>query len=505
MVNIDGHNLTIELFKRIVIGGERVIISKSALQAVEKSHNVIRGIVKGKIRVYGVTTGFGKLVEIPVPMEHINQLQKNILRSHAVGVGDALDYYAVRGSILLRVNTIIRGHSGVSPSTLKVYTDMLNKGLYPYVPSKGSVGASGDLAPLSHIALAAMGEGEFIQNGKRVSARTVLRKNNIKPIDPRPKEGLALINGTQVMTSIAGIALIRTLQLIKTADIAAAASSDALRATDTAFRKDIQDIRNQKGQKESAYNLRNLMKNSGLRKAHLKCGRIQDAYSVRCTPQVHGAVRDAYNYARDIVEREMNSSTDNPLVITDKHEVVSGGNFHGETIAIPVDALKIAVSELASISERRLYRLMDENETGLKPFITNDPGLNSGFMMLHVTAASLVSENKILSHPASVDSIPTSLGQEDHVSMGTIGARKLAEVVDNTADVLSIELFAALSALRMHSGKTSPVLEAMKRSFFRKIRPADKDRPFYRDIEKIRPMLLDGLFCKVANKYFKLK
>lgn len=505
MLIIDGYNLNLELFRRIVMDGEKISISPKAMDAVRKSHHIIRTIIRENRRVYGVTTGFGKLVEIPIPMEHIKQLQKNILRSHAVGVGDALDYYSVRGSILLRINTIIRGHSGVSPKTLKVYIEMLNKGLYPYVPSKGSVGASGDLAPLSHIALAAMGEGEFIENDKRMPAAGILKKHKIKPVEPQPKEGLALINGTQVMTSIASIALIKSEHLIKTADIAAAASSDALRATDTAYRKDIQDIRNQKGQKASAYNLRNLMKHSGLRNAHRKCGRIQDAYSVRCTPQVHGAVRDAYEYARGIVEREMNSSTDNPLVMTQRNEVVSGGNFHGETIAIPVDALKIAISELANISERRLYRMMDANETGLKPFLTNDPGLNSGFMMLHVTAASLVSENKILSHPASVDSIPTSLGQEDHVSMGTIGARKLVEVIDNTTDVLSIELFAALSALNMHKGKSSPVLEDVKRHFFRHLKPADRDRPFYHDIEKISPMLAEGKFIKIVNKHFKLK
>ena len=303
------------------------------------------------------------------------------------------------------------------------------------------------------------------------------------------------------MTSIAALNIIYADNLIKTADIVAAASVDALRGTDIAFRKDIQEIRNQEGQKVSASNLRRLLRGSQIRKSHKHCGRVQDAYSIRCIPQVHGAVRDCFQYASKIIENEMNSTTDNPLVFLNSKEVISGGNFHGETIAIPIDALKIAISEIASISERRTYRLIDHHETGLSPFITPDAGLNSGFMMLQVTAASLVSENKILSHPASVDSIPTSLGQEDHVSMGTIGARKLAEVVQNSADVLSIELFASMNAINMRKPlKSSKPISELYREFSAVIKPVTRDRAFYRDLEIIRKMVLNGDIVKIIQK-----
>ena len=309
-----------------------------------------------------------------------------------------------------------------------------------------------------------------------------------------------------MMTAIGAISLIYVKRLIKMADIIAASSIEGLMGTDMAYSKRIQEIRNQEGQKVSAKNLRSLLKDSKILKSHKKCSKVQDAYSLRCIPQVHGAVRDAYNYAAKIIENEMNSSTDNPLVFPETGEVISGGNFHGQTVAIPMDALKIAVSALASISERRLYKLMNENETGLYPFLSKDAGLNSGFMMLQVTAASLVSENKILSHPASVDSIPTSLGQEDHVSMGTIAARKLMEVIENTADVLSIELFAAMMALRFREPLISSLaLNGLKKFFFKRIKAVDCDRPFYKDIEKINKMLLNGDFNKEISKYVEIK
>ncbi len=501
MIELNGKNLDFNNFKKIVIGREKVNISKSAMADVKRSYAIVNDIVKKGERVYGITTGFGKLVDIAIPLDKIMELQLNIIRSHSVGTGEPLDELSVRGAMLLRINTIIRGNSGVSPETLKTYIDMLNHQLYPYVPGKGSVGASGDLAPLSHIALCAIGEGEFIENGKRVNAIKILKKNNIKPALLKPKEGLALINGTQLMTSIAALNIIYADNLIKTADIVAAASVDALRGTDIAFRKDIQEIRNQEGQKVSASNLRRLLRGSQIRKSHKHCGRVQDAYSIRCIPQVHGAVRDCFQYASKIIENEMNSTTDNPLVFLNSKEVISGGNFHGETIAIPIDALKIAISEIASISERRTYRLIDHHETGLSPFITPDAGLNSGFMMLQVTAASLVSENKILSHPASVDSIPTSLGQEDHVSMGTIGARKLAEVVQNSADVLSIELFASMNAINMRKPlKSSKPISELYREFSAVIKPVTRDRAFYRDLEIIRKMVLNGDIVKIIQK-----
>ncbi len=506
MIELNGNNLDLSKFRRIVFHNEKIKISKSAMKNVEKSYSIIKKIVKEKRRVYGVTTGFGKLVEKSIPLEKINELQINIIRSHSVGVGEPFDKKAVKGAILLRINTIIRGNSGVSPETLRTYINMLNKDLYPYVPQKGSVGASGDLAPLSHIALSAIGEGEFIENGKRVHAKKILKKYKIKPVILKPKEGLALINGTQMMTSLGAISLIYSDILLKTTDIIAAVSVDALKGTTVAFKKNIQEIRSHKGQIDSAKNLINLLKGSEIRKSHLHCNKVQDAYSLRCIPQVHGASREAYFYAKRIIEKEMNSSTDNPLVFLDTEEVISGGNFHGQMIAIPLDTMKMAISEIANISDRRTYRLIDEKETGLYPFLTKNAGLNSGFMMMQVTGAALVSENKILSHPASVDSIPTSLGQEDHVSMGTIASRKLYEVIENTAYVLAIELFAALMAIYYRKPlKSSKAIDNLMRKFFKKIKPINKDRAFYKDMEKIKQMILNGEIINYIEEYIKLK
>ncbi|MGE3063650.1 MAG: histidine ammonia-lyase [bacterium] len=506
MVKLSGNNLNLKNYKAIVIDMEPVGLTDEAERRVRESYKIIEKIVRENKRVYGVTTGFGKLVDISIPLNKIKELQLNIIRSHSVGCGEPFLFEDVRGAILLRINTIIRGHSGVSRETLHTLIEMLNKRVYPYVPQKGSVGASGDLAPLSHIALTAIGEGECIENGKRVRSMTVLKKKSIKPATLKPKEGLALINGTQMMTAVAGRSLILSEILLKTADIAAAVSADALLSTTTPFEKRITDIRDHRGQRESAENLRNLLKGSLLRESHRKCEKVQDPYSIRCIPQVHGAAREAHYFAKGIVEREFNSSTDNPLVFIESQEVVSGGNFHGEMIAIPVDTLKMGLSELANISDRRLYRLIDPIQTNLPAFLSKNAGLNSGFMMLQVTTAALVSENKILSHPASVDSIPTSLGQEDHVSMGTIGARKLSEVALNTASVLAIELFAGLTALTMRSPiKSSESLENLRVAFFKKVKQIENDRPFYTDIENITKMIVEGWIVETVEKSIKLK
>lgn len=506
MIKLNGNNLDLKLFENIVFGNEKIGLTSDAVKCVNDSYKVICDIVDEDRTVYGVTTGFGKLVEVRIQKKDIDELQHRIIRSHSAGTGEPFDILSVRGAILLRINTIIRGNSGVSPETLQVYIDMLNKGLHPYVPQKGSVGASGDLAPLAHIALAAIGEGEFIENGKRRPAKTVLKKHGIKPAKLKAKEGLALINGTQMMTSVGAVGMILSMRLLKTADIIAALSIDALSGTAAAFDKHIQDIRPHKGQADSAYNLRTLMKNSIIWKNHKHCRKVQDAYSLRCIPQVHGASREAFAYALRAIEIEMNSSTDNPLVFIDKGSVVSGGNFHGQMIAIPMDTMGIAMSELGNLSDRRIYRLIDPDETGLYPFLVRNAGINSGFMMLQVTSASLVSENKVLASPASIDSIPTSLGQEDHVSMGTISARKLLDIIDNTADILAIELFAAMTALKLKEPlKTSPVLEQVKKYFFSIIKPVKDDRIYYRDIEKIRPMILSGVLNNIVDKNFKLK
>ncbi len=506
MIKLNGNNLDLHVFERIVFNNEKIGLTADAQQKVKASYKVICDIVREDRTVYGVTTGFGKLVEVRIQKKDIEELQHRIIRSHSAGTGEPFDILSVRGAVLLRINTIIRGHSGVSPETLQVYIDMLNKGLYPYVPQKGSVGASGDLAPLAHIALAAIGEGEFIENGRRKPAKGILKKHNIKPAQLKAKEGLALINGTQMMTSVGAVAMILALRLLKASDIIAALSIDALSGTAAAFSSRLQDIRPHRGQKDSAYNLRELIKGSEIWKNHKHCAKVQDAYSLRCIPQVHGASREAFRYALEAIEIEMNSSTDNPLVFIEDGTVVSGGNFHGQMIAIPMDTMGIAMSELGNLSDRRIYRLIDPDETGLHAFLVRNAGINSGFMMLQVTSASLVSENKVLATPASTDSIPTSLGQEDHVSMGTISARKLLDIIDNTSDILSIELFAAMTALKLKEPmKTSPILEEIKQYFFRHVKPVKDDRAYYRDIEIIKPMIISGKLIDIAEKKVKLK
>lgn len=506
MVLLDGFNLDLIKFKKIVFDLEEVKISDSALKRVIESYNVIEKIVKDNKRVYGVTTGFGKLVDVTIPKDKIDVLQENILRSHSVGVGEPFSFFEVRGAILLRINTIIRGNSGVSLDTLNGLIEILNKKIYPYVPEKGSVGASGDLAPLAHIALVLIGEGECIENGKRVKSISVLNKNKIKPVKLKPKEGLALINGTQMMTSVAGFSLVKGEILLKLSDIVAAASADALLSTDIPFEKRISQIRDHKGQVDSAYNLYNLLKGSKIRKSHKNCSKVQDPYSIRCIPQVHGAAREVFYFAKGVIEKEFNSSTDNPLVFIKEEDVVSGGNFHGQIIATVLDSLKIGLSELGNISDRRLYRLLDSGQTGLYPFLIRDVGINSGFMMLQVTTASLVSENKVLAHPASVDSIPTSLGQEDHVSMGTISARKLRDVIENNFYILSIELFAAMTALYLRRPLiSSKPLNELMNWFFKNIKPLEDDRAFYKDVEKIFELTYSGQVVEKVESYLKLK
>ncbi|MFO8061627.1 MAG: histidine ammonia-lyase [bacterium] len=506
MIKLSGDNLNIDKYRKIVFENEKVSITDSAEENVAQARKLIDTIVDSNEKVYGVTTGFGKLVDVSIPPGKLKLLQKNIIRSHSAGTGSPFDYETVRGAILLRINTVIRGNSGLSAKTLKTYLEMLNTGLYPYVPSKGSVGASGDLAPLSHIALAAMGEGEFIENGKREPASEVLNRYSIEPIDPLPKEGLCLVNGTQFMTALGANAMIRGKTILKTADIAAAVSVDGLLGSMRQFAADIQLSRNQRGQQDSAANIRAILKGSSINESHRGCGRVQDPYSIRCSPQVHGAVRDAYDYAFDIIEREMNSSTDNPLVFAGEGDVVSGGNFHGETIAIPLDTMKIAFSELANISDRRLYLLMDSSKTGLPPFLASEPGINSGFMMLQVTTASLVSENKVLSHPSSVDSIPTSSGQEDHVSMGTISGRHLTEILGNVETVLGIELLAGINAVKMREPLSSSApVEALKSLIMKNIEQVKTDRPFYRDIDAIRRMIADNTVIETIEESINLK
>ena len=433
---LTGSSLTLENLVDVALRGRSAVLSEDAGRRIDASRAVIDRAVREDRVVYGVTTGFGKFSDVVIPRDKLQLLQRNLVESHAAGVGELLPSETVRALMLLRANCLACGFSGVRRGTVELLLAMLAAGIHPHVPSQGSVGASGDLAPLAHLARAVMGEGDVEFRGKTVSAKVALAAVGLAPAVFEAKEGLALINGTQLTTSVGGLALARLLSLLKAADFITALTIDALKGTDVAFDPRIHAARPHPGQAASAANLRALLADSPLRESHRDCGIVQDAYSLRCAPQVHGTVRDAAAHALRVVTTEMNSATDNPMVFATgpdgEGELISGGNFHAAPVALVFDLLTAAATDLASISERRTERLVNPTLSGdLPAFLVEQGGLNSGFMMIHVTAAALVSECKSNSFPASVDSIPTSAGKEDHVSMGPIAARKLARNVTN--------------------------------------------------------------------------
>ncbi len=452
-----------------------------------------------------MTTGFGKFADVVIPHGKLAELQRNLVRSHAAGVGEPIPEEAVRALMLLRANCLAKGYSGVRRATLEALVALLNADVHPVIPSQGSVGASGDLAPLAHLALALVGEGEVVYRGKRHGAAEALREAGLAPAVLEAKEGLALINGTQLTTAVGALALARLLALLPSADLVAAMTVDALKGTDAAFDARIQAARPHPGQTASAANLRLLLAGSTIRESHRDCHAVQDAYALRCVPQVHGAVRDAVCHARRVVEIEMNAATDNPMVFpggsTGQGEVISGGNFHAAPVALVFDLLTAAATDLASISERRTERLVNPALSGdLPAFLVTEGGLNSGLMMIHVTAAALVSECKTNSFPASVDSIPTSAGKEDHVSMGPIAARKLARNVEMLETVLAIEYLAAAQAIDLRRPlRTSAVLEEAHRRLRAKVPFWDADRTAAPAIEGARDVLEEGLSDLLAS------
>lgn len=449
---IDGNSLNLQDFIRVVRSGFKVELTKDAIEKVEKSRKLVDKFVEEEKVVYGITTGFGKFSDISITKAETKILQRNLIISHACGVGKPLDQEIVRGVMLLRANALAKGYSGIRLSTLNTLINMLNKGVHPVIPEKGSLGASGDLAPLAHMALVMIGEGEAYFNGELLSGKEAMNKAGISPIELTSKEGLALINGTQVMTSIGSLALYDGLYLCKIADIIAALTVEALNGVVDAFDEKIHRVRAHKGQIDSAKNLLNLLEGSDMTTRQGEI-RVQDAYSLRCIPQIHGASKDGLKYIEEKVNIEINSATDNPLIFEDVEDVISGGNFHGQPMALCFDFLGIALSELANVSERRLERLVNPQLSNLPGFLANNGGLNSGFMIVQYSAASLVSENKVLAHPASVDSIPSSANQEDHVSMGTIAARKAREILENTRKVLAMELLAACQGIDLRGKK----------------------------------------------------
>jgi len=501
---LTGDDLSLPDLVAVADGGASATLAPEASARVDASRAVVDAAVREGRVVYGVTTGFGKFAEVVIPREKLSLLQENLIRSHAAGVGEPLSRREVRGLMLLRANCLAKGFSGIRRETLETLLRLLEMGLHPRVPSQGSVGASGDLAPLAHLAMALLGEGEVERGGRSVPAAEALRESGLAPVALQAKEGLALINGTQLTTAIGALALERLLRLLKVADLVAALTLDALKGTDTAFDPRIHAARPHPGQRDSAQNLRALLQGSELRESHRDCGLVQDAYALRCVPQVHGAVREAAAYARGVVEIEMNSATDNPMVFAaqggHEGEVLSGGNFHAAPVALVFDHLTAASTDLASISERRTERLVNPSLSGdLPAFLVREGGLNSGFMMLHVTAAALVSECKANSFPASVDSIPTSAGKEDHVSMGPIAARKLARNVEDLTSVLAIELLAAAQALDLRRPlRSSPALEEVWTRVRRRVAPWDADRYAAPDIEAARQVVLGDLDDLIA-------
>ena len=507
-LHINGNDLTPEAVREVAVDRRPVLLDPDAREPVRRARAVVDALVTNNKASYAITTGVGKLSDVRISADQIREMQVNLVRSHAVGVGEPLSVTEIRAMMLLRANSLSKGHSGVRTEVIDTLCEMLNRGVTPFVPSQGSVGASGDLAPLAHLALAMIGEGECLNDkGIRIPAAEALSGAQIKPLILEAKEAVSLINGTQGMLAVGTLALVEADVLIDSADVIGSLTLDALRGTDVAFDERIHKARPHPGQLATAANLRKMLEGSQIRESHRNCDRVQDAYSLRCMPQVHGAVRDTLAHCHEVVQTEINSAVDNPLVFVRvqartglgapevvEGDILSGGNFHGEPVAFVLDFLGVALSALAGISERRVERLVNPalNE-GLPPFLAADAGLNSGFMMPQVTAAALVSENKVLAHPASVDSITTSGNKEDYVSMGMSAGLKLKRIVANTRNVLAIEAMAAAQALDflapLKPGKRGQIAYTAIRSACPTI---TKDRVLYGDFALVSHLIASG-------------
>lgn len=495
---IDGRSLTLEdvaIVANDMDCGIEVKLSPLARKAIVKARKFIEGKLSGKEAIYGVNTGFGLLSRVRIDNDKLDRLQVNLLRSHAVGVGMPLSEQETRAAILLRANTLAQGHSGVSDGLIEALLTLLNNGVHPWIPEQGSVGACGDLAPLAHLALVLIGEGRAYFGGRLMTGAKALELAGLKPYKLLPKEGLSLINGTQIMTAVGALAYLKAEDLAHMADVAGAMTIEALAGSAAPFDADIHRVRPHAGQVEVAKHMLKLLFESEIMESHRNCDKVQDPYSLRCIPQVHGVARDCLRYARKVLETEINSVTDNPLVFIDngRGKIVNGGNFHGEYVGNAMDQLAIVVAELGSISEQRIEKLINPALSGLPAFLVKDGGLNSGFMIVQVAAASLVSENKVLCHPATVDSIPTSADKEDHVSMGTIAARKAREVVENVWNVLAMEFFAAAQGLEFRKPlKPARLIEKAYQAVRARVEPVTEDRAFYEDMHTIAELMREG-------------
>jgi histidine ammonia-lyase len=491
---VTGSDLTVDHVWAVAVGAAPASLSDEAKERMRAGREVVQAAAADPARTYGVNTGFGRLVTKTIPSELADELQVRLLRSHACGVGDPYPDDIVRAALLLRANALATGRSGTRVEVAELLLECLNGGVLPRVPSRGSVGASGDLAPLAHLALPLIGEGEAWVDGELLPGEEALRRVGLEPLTLHAKEGLALINGTQFMSAFGALGLVRGRRLAAVADIACALTLEALQGSRQSFRPDVQELRPLRGQAEAADNVLRLLEGSTVMESHRWCDRVQDAYSLRCAPQVHGACRDLLRYVEGTVGVELNAATDNPVVLIESREIVSNGNFHGQPLAFALDALAMAVSELASISERRTERLVNPSlSEGLPPFLATDGGLNSGFMIPQYVAASLVSENKALSHPASVDSIPTSAGQEDHVSMGNASGLKAWQVLANSERALAIELLAGAQAVEFLAPLALGHGTEAARAFVRTISPRlTDDRPLSDEIEALAAAIRDG-------------
>jgi histidine ammonia-lyase len=501
-IALDLDGLTLEELVAVAREGAAVQFAAGAEKRITEGRALIDRWVREEKRIYGVTTGFGALSDVAISSKDTRRLQENILMSHAAGVGNPLEPEIVRAAMALRLKDFSRGHSGIRLETARQLLEILNRGVVPVVPEKGSVGASGDLAPLAHLALVLIGLGEAFYRGRRVSGRAALDACGLEPLALESAEGLALVNGTQVMTAIGALAVHDAIRLAKLIDIAAAMSLEVLMGSRTEFDPRIHAVRPHPGQAAAAANMERMTRASEIISSHHDCSRIQDAYTLRCSPQVHGATKDAIAYCRRVVETEMNSATGNPLIFADTEEFLLGGNFHGQPVALAMDFLGIAAAELANISERRIERLVNPNLSGLPAFLVKDGGLNSGFMIAQYTAAALVSENKVLAHPASVDSIPTSANKEDHVSMGTIAARKAREILQNAEAVIAIELLCGAQGLDLFTNlKPGEGTLAAYQAIRNAIPHLETDRELAPDIAAMRDLIRgDAILAAVEAK-----
>ena len=500
-IALDGNNLTIAGLAAVARKGLHISLAPSVAERIGKARKVVEDAVRGKKTVYGVTTGFGALASVILSKDQTKDLQRNILLSHSAGVGQPFDQETTRAIMALRANSLAKGYSGIRLGKLKTLVEMVNRGVLPVIPEKGSVGASGDLAPLAHMALVMIGEGEAVYNNTRMSGSETMKKADIPILQPEEGEGLAIINGTQVMTAVGVLVVHDSINLAKAADIAAGMTLEVLLGSNVQLNQRVHDARPHPGQSLCAENLRKIIAGSAIITSHRDFSRVQDAYSIRCCPQVHGASRDVLGYARKVVETEINSATDNPMIFYETGEILNGGNFHGQPVGLAMDFLAMGLSELANISERRIERLVNPQLSGLPAFLTKNPGLNSGLMLAQYTAAALVSENKALSHPATVDSIPTSANKEDHVSMGTIAARKCRDILKNAEYVTAIELLCAAQALDLFTNLKPGAGTLAAYNLIREhVSHMEVDRILSKDIETLYGLVHSGQLVQAVEE-----